>query len=225
MLPSSGARNVGKSTLFNRILGQRQAIVEDFPGVTRDRNYAEVTRFDTPFTLIDTGGFEPVSSDELLVQMRQQSQLAVEEADVIMLVLDAKEGLTPSDIEVAGMLRRTDKPVLFVVNKVDGERQEAATGEFFALGVEELFTVSAEHGLGIETLIDATLARLPAGQMLGGRGERRGSPGGDRPAECREIVAGQSSARLRADGRQSDWPARLATASTRLSPIIASVTC
>jgi GTP-binding protein len=161
-----GRPNVGKSTLFNRILGQRRAIVEDFPGVTRDRNYAEVTRFEIPFLLIDTGGFEPVSSDELLVQMRQQSRLAVEEADVIMLVLDAREGLTPSDIEVAGMLRRTDKPVLFVVNKVDGERQEAATGEFFALGVEELFTVSAEHGLGIDALIEATLARLPAGKMV-----------------------------------------------------------
>ena len=83
-----GRPNVGKSTLFNRILGQRKAIVEDFPGVTRDRNYADVTRFDIPFTLIDTGGFEPVSEERLLVQMREQSQLAIEEADVILFVVD-----------------------------------------------------------------------------------------------------------------------------------------
>src|SRR5512134_3442221 len=129
-----GRPNVGKSTLFNRILGRRQAIVEDFPGVTRDRNYADVTRFDRPFTLIDTGGFEPVSEERLLVQMREQSQLAVEEADVILFVVDGKQGLTPSDVEVANLLRRTAKPVLYVVNKVDGARQEAAMVDFYALG-------------------------------------------------------------------------------------------
>jgi GTP-binding protein len=157
-----GRPNVGKSTLFNRILGTRRAIVENFPGVTRDRNYAQITRYDTPFVLIDTGGFEPASEDRLLTQMREQSQLAVEEADVILFVVDAKEGLTPSDHEVADMLRRCGKPVLYVVNKVDGTSQETAATEFYALGVEELHTVSAEHGRGMDGLIDAVIKALPA---------------------------------------------------------------
>jgi GTPase len=156
-----GRPNVGKSTLFNRILGQRKAIVEDFPGVTRDRNYAEVTRFDRPFTLIDTGGFEPVSEDRLLVQMREQSRLAVEEADLILFLVDGREGLTASDREVAQLLRRVEKPVLYVVNKIDGDRQEEAVAEFFALGVDTLLSISAEHGRGIGELIDAITAQLP----------------------------------------------------------------
>ena len=156
-----GRPNVGKSTLFNRILGRRQAIVEDFPGVTRDRNYAVVTRFDRPFTLIDTGGFEPASEDRLLTQMREQSQLAIEEADVILCLFDGREGLTPADREVAAMLRQVEKPVLFVINKVDGPTQEAAATDFFALGIDELVTVSAEHGLGIADLMDRVLELLP----------------------------------------------------------------
>ncbi len=156
-----GRPNVGKSTLFNRILGTRRAIVENFPGVTRDRNYAQITRYDTPFVLIDTGGFEPASEDRLLTQMREQSQLAVDEADVILFVVDAKEGLTPSDNEVADMLRRCGKPVLYVVNKVDGISQETAATEFYALGVEQLYAVSAEHGRGMDDLMDAVLQALP----------------------------------------------------------------
>lgn len=157
-----GRPNVGKSTLFNRILGQRKALVEDFPGVTRDRHYAEVTRYDKPFTLIDTGGFEPVSEDRLLVQMREQSQLAVEEADIILFVMDGREGLTPADHEVCTMLRRVEKPVLYVINKVDSEKIEDLAGEFYALGVGELHTISAEHGRGVPDLVDDLLDRLPA---------------------------------------------------------------
>lgn len=157
-----GRPNVGKSTLFNRILGTRRAIVEDFPGVTRDRNYARITRYGTPFVLIDTGGFEPASEDRLLAQMREQSRLAIEEADVILFVVDARQGLTPSDEDVAAMLRRSEKPVLYVVNKVDGFSQEAAAGEFFALGGDRLFSVSAEHGRGMDDLIEALLEALPA---------------------------------------------------------------
>ncbi len=156
-----GRPNVGKSTLFNRILGQRKALVEDFPGVTRDRNYAEVTRFDHPFTLIDTGGFEPVSEDRLLVQMREQSQLAIEEADLILFVVDGREGLTASDSEVAQMLRRVEKPILYVINKIDGDRQELDTSEFFALGADALYPVSAEHGRGMGDLMDEVLRLLP----------------------------------------------------------------
>ncbi|MEA3466574.1 MAG: ribosome biogenesis GTPase Der [Thermodesulfobacteriota bacterium] len=156
-----GRPNVGKSTLFNRILGQRKALVENFPGVTRDRNYADVSRYITPFTLIDTGGFEPISEERMLVQMREQSQLAIEEADVILFVMDAREGLTPSDYEVADLLRRVNKPVFFVVNKVDGDRQEEEALEFYDLGLEIYYPVSAEHGRGISDLMDAVMAELP----------------------------------------------------------------
>lgn len=156
-----GRPNVGKSTLFNRILGQRKAIVEDFPGVTRDRNYADVTRYDIPFTLIDTGGFEPVSDVRMLVQMREQSQLAIEEADIILFVMDAREGLTPSDQEVASMLRQVDKPVFYVVNKVDGSRQEEEAIEFYGLGIEKYYPISAEHGHGVGALVAAVLGELP----------------------------------------------------------------
>jgi GTP-binding protein len=157
-----GRPNVGKSTLFNRILGQRKAIVENFPGVTRDRNYADVTRYDIPFTLIDTGGFEPISEVRMLIQMREQSQLAIEEADVILFVMDAREGLTPSDHEVAAMLRRVKKPVLYVVNKVDADRHEEEAIEFYSLGIGQFYPVSAEHGRGIGELVDAILDELPA---------------------------------------------------------------
>jgi GTP-binding protein len=156
-----GRPNVGKSTLFNRIIGQRRAIVEGVPGVTRDRNYAEVARYSKPFILIDTGGFEPVSEDRLLVQMREQSRLAVEEADVILFVMDGREGLTPSDVEVADLLRRAGKPVIYVINKVDGPKQDMDLADFFALGVGEIQAVSAEHGRGISDLMDDVLAALP----------------------------------------------------------------
>ncbi len=160
-----GRPNVGKSTLFNRILGQRKAIVEDFPGVTRDRHYAEVTRYAKPFTLIDTGGFEPVSQEKMLIQMREQSQLAVEEADVILFVMDVKDGLSPSDQEVAEMLRRFTKPVLYVVNKVDGDRQEAGVSEFYSLGISEFHSISAEHGRGVPDLVEDILQLLPAAPL------------------------------------------------------------
>jgi GTP-binding protein len=135
-----GRPNVGKSTLFNRIAGERKAIVFDEPGVTRDRNYAEVEWGDVDFTLIDTGGFEPVSKDRIFVQMAEQCQLAMDEADVILFVMDGKEGLTPSDQKIADILRRQEKPVFFVVNKVDGPQHEEKVYEFYGLGVEPLYS-------------------------------------------------------------------------------------
>jgi len=156
-----GRPNVGKSTLFNRLIGRRKAIVDDMPGVTRDRNYGLVDRFDVPFTLIDTGGFEPASEDRLLQQLREQSTLAMEEADVILFVMDAREGLTPADQEVVEMLRRVEKPVFYLLNKVEGEKQEAEIGDFFALGVDRFFTVSAEHNRGIRDLMDEVIAAFP----------------------------------------------------------------
>lgn len=148
-----GRPNVGKSTLFNRLLGHRRAMVDDTPGVTRDRNYANITRFDKPFILIDTGGFEPVTSDRMLQQMREQSRMAMEEADVILFMMDARSGLTPADIEVAEMLRRIRKPVFYVINKVDGDKLENESAEFYSLGVEQFYTISAEHNRGVLDLV------------------------------------------------------------------------
>jgi len=160
-----GRPNVGKSTLFNRLVGRRKAIVDDMPGVTRDRNYETVTRFDVPFILIDTGGFEPVSQDRLLQQMREQAQLAMEEADVIIFLMDGRAGLTPSDLEVVEMLRRVKKPVFYVVNKVDGDKLENEAADFFTLGVDTLHTISAEHNRGVNDLMEEVVAALPAGSV------------------------------------------------------------
>lgn len=156
-----GRPNVGKSTLFNRILGERRAIVDDMPGVTRDRNYGNVDRFDVPFTLIDTGGFEPVSQELLLQQMRTQSQLAMEEADVVIFLMDGRCGLTVADREVAAMLRKMRKPVFYVINKVDGDKVEALSTEFYDLGIETFYTISAAHNRGVGDLMDEVVAAFP----------------------------------------------------------------
>lgn len=154
MVAIVGRPNVGKSTLFNRIAGHRKALVDDLPGVTRDRLYHRVTWNQRDFILVDTGGFEPNSREPLLAQIREQTQMAIEEADIILLLLDASTGLTPSDEETASLLRKTSKPVYFVVNKVDGPRQEALSTEFFELGVERLHAISALHGKGVSELLD-----------------------------------------------------------------------
>jgi GTP-binding protein len=155
---------VGKSTLFNRLIGHRRAMVDDTPGVTRDRNYAHINRFEKPFILIDTGGFEPVTSDRMLQQMREQSTLAMEEADVILFMMDARSGLTPADIEVARMLRRVEKPVFYVVNKVDGDRLENESADFFSLGVDRLYTISAEHNRGVTDLVENLMDVMPSAE-------------------------------------------------------------
>ncbi|UCC66617.1 MAG: ribosome biogenesis GTPase Der [Deltaproteobacteria bacterium] len=156
-----GRPNVGKSTLFNRLVGFRKAIVEGLPGVTRDLNYADVDRFGRPFTLIDTGGFEPVAREGLLAQMAEQCRLAMEEAEVIIFLLDGKEGLTPSDQEIARLLRHKKKRTLFVVNKIDGPQHEGRIYDFYGLGVEILYPLSAQHNYGIDGLITAISDLLP----------------------------------------------------------------
>ena len=161
-----GRPNVGKSTLFNRLVGRRKAMVDDMPGVTRDRNYAEVKRFDVPFILVDTGGFEPETSDRMLQQMREQSRFAMDEADLILFVMDARDGLTPADTMVVEMLRRINKPVFYIINKVDGESQESATGDFYQLGIDHVYTVSAEHNRGIGDLMDDVLASVPQDAVI-----------------------------------------------------------
>ncbi len=157
-----GRPNVGKSTLFNRLSPPRKkAIVINEPGATRDRNYADCAWNDKPFLLIDTGGFEPASTEGIMSQMREQTTLAVEEADIIIFLMDGRDGLTPSDREIAGILRATGKPVFFAVNKIDGPRHENLAHEFYGLGIETFYSLSAQHGYGIDELMDGVAGHLP----------------------------------------------------------------
>src|SRR4030042_491720 len=157
-----GRPNVGKSTLFNRIARGKRAIVADEPGVTRDRNYVDARWEEQFFTLIDTGGFEPVSKDRIFFQRREQCQLARDEADVILFMMDGKEGLTPSDKEIADILRKLNKPVFYIVNKIDGPKHEEKALEFYGLGVEPIYSISAEHGYGVNGLMDEVIKVLPS---------------------------------------------------------------
>lgn len=161
-----GRPNVGKSTLFNRLLRRRQAIVEDEPGVTRDRIYGEATHDDHSFILIDTGGFEPAPNAPMPKQIREQAEIAIQEADLILFLLDGQEGLTYADIEVANYLRRMTKPVIYVVNKIDTERQEKNLLDFYRLGVPKFQAISAEHGRGISALMEEVFHLLPPTKAL-----------------------------------------------------------
>ena len=156
-----GRPNVGKSTLFNRIIGRNFAVVDNLPGVTRDRNYAEAEWMGKHFLLVDTGGFEPETEDIMFTKMREQTTLAVEEADFIVFLMDGKEGLLPADIEVSHRLRASGKPVLYALNKVDGERHEGLIPDFYRLGVDTLYPISAQHGQGFSDLMDALCDHLP----------------------------------------------------------------
>ena len=156
-----GRPNVGKSTLFNRILGRRVAIVEDIPGVTRDRNYAATSYRGRDFILVDTGGLEPETSDPILVQMRTQAGIAVDEADIIVFMMDGIEGLTAADIEIGCLLRKVNKPVFYTINKIDSKKGEANISDFYRLGVEKLYPVSAEHGRDVDELLDDIYPLLP----------------------------------------------------------------
>jgi GTP-binding protein len=158
-----GRPNVGKSTLFNRIAGRRLAIVEDRPGITRDRNYAPAEHEGRGFLLVDTGGFEPDAKDRLIQQVRDQARLAVDEAQAVILVVDGTAGPTPVDVEIAEMLRRGGKPLILAVNKIDSSRREEEEflSEFYRLGLAEVFPVSAEHARGVGDMLDRLLAFLP----------------------------------------------------------------
>jgi GTPase len=156
-----GRPNVGKSTLFNRLIGFQKAVVHDRPGVTRDRLYEEAEILGHRALVIDTGGLEPVPDTDLLSAMRVQSLVAVEEADVILFLVDGRSGFTPADADVATLLRRSDKPVILVVNKIDGPRHEELGADFYAVGIEPLMTISAAHGRGVYELDEAIVERLP----------------------------------------------------------------
>ncbi|MEH0019959.1 MAG: ribosome biogenesis GTPase Der [Desulfobacter sp.] len=156
-----GRPNVGKSTLFNRIVKSRQALVDDMPGVTRDRHYADAQWDDVPFTLVDTGGFLSTDDDYFASQIKDQLLVAVDQADVLVFVLDGRAGLSPYDRELADILRRTEKKVFYLINKIESPKQEDELGEFYTLGVDGFYTVSAEHGVGVGDFLDDLVAELP----------------------------------------------------------------
>jgi len=149
-----GRPNVGKSTLFNRILGYKKAITEDTPGVTRDRNYGEFDYGGRDFILIDTGGFEPASEDGFSPLIERQIRTSLDESDMVIFVLDGVEGILPEDRDVATILRKGEKPVFYAVNKVDSKKREEDLFDFYEMGMEKFYPVSAEHGRGVDDLLE-----------------------------------------------------------------------
>ena len=159
-----GRPNVGKSTLFNVMAGENISIVKDTPGITRDRIYADVTWLNYNFTLVDTGGIEPDSSDIILSQMREQAEIAIETADVILFMVDVKQGLVDADSKVADMLRRSHKPVVLVVNKVDSfDKMMADVYEFYNLGIGDPHPISSVNRMGIGDMLDEVVSYFPEG--------------------------------------------------------------
>jgi GTP-binding protein len=156
-----GRPNVGKSTLFNRIIRSKDALVDDFPGVTRDRLYRDARWNERDFTLVDTGGFAEGDQDHFAGQIRWQVLQAIEDADAVIFVLDGRQGVAPHDRDIAHLLRRADKPCFLVVNKTDGPDQEKNLADFYELGSDRLFPVSAEHGYGMMSFMDELAAQLP----------------------------------------------------------------
>lgn len=168
-----GRPNVGKSTLFNALAGEKISIVKDFPGVTRDRIYAEVTWLTNQFTMIDTGGIEPESKDMMLSHMRQQAEIAIETADVIMFIVDVRQGLVDADFKVADMLRRSGKPVVLVVNKVDNfDKFMPDVYEFYNLGIGDPHPVSAASKLGLGDMLDEVIKHFKPEDMIEEEDER-----------------------------------------------------
>jgi GTP-binding protein len=195
-----GRPNVGKSTLFNRIVGRRQAIVQDVPGVTRDRNYGDAEWDGRALSVVDTGGFEPDTRDALVATVRRQAQLAVDEAQAIVLVVDGREGLTAVDRAVADLLRRAGKPLFVAVNKVDSARTEAEApiAEFYELGFGEVHALSAEHGRGVGELMDAVVEELGLPRPPPPADD---APAGEEPAEVTEAARPTGDVRLAVVGR------------------------
>ena len=156
-----GRPNVGKSTLFNRIVGIQKAIVHDIPGVTRDRLYADADWDGREFQVVDTGGLDPDTKDYFLALVKDQIDVALDEADLILVVLDGKAGLMPQDKEVLDLLRKTNKPVLYAINKIDSAKHEIALYEFSQLGIEDVIMISASHGRNLDELLDKILEIIP----------------------------------------------------------------
>ncbi|EGO87066.1 GTP-binding protein Der, partial [Clostridium botulinum C str. Stockholm] len=156
-----GRPNVGKSTLFNKLAGKRIAIVDDMPGVTRDRIYAQAEWLNNKFTIIDTGGIEPESEDVIVAQMRRQAQMAIEMADVVLFIVDGKQGLADADREVAQMLRKANKSIVLAVNKIDRRQLDDNIYEFYNLGLGDPMAISASQGLGLGDLLDEVVDKFP----------------------------------------------------------------
>ncbi len=156
-----GRPNVGKSTFFNRVTGTRKALVDDFPGVTRDRHYSDAVWNGVDFTLVDTGGFPDGDEDDFAHKIRSQILQAIEDADVIILLLDGKSGISPFDEDVVRILRPLSQPVFFAVNKIDGVEQEVKLYDFYKLGIKKLYPISAEHRYGITDFLDDLTEILP----------------------------------------------------------------
>lgn len=159
-----GRPNVGKSTLFNRIVGKRRAVIEDIPGVTRDRLYEDAQWEDKSFIIIDTGGFQPEPDEDIIREVKKQAFIAVEESDIIILMMDAESGLMPSDIELINTLRKYDKKIFYTVNKIDSSKKEKSLlYDFYSLGVD-IFPISALNGYGYENLMESISPLLPTGE-------------------------------------------------------------
>lgn len=169
-----GRPNVGKSTLFNIFANSRISIVEDTPGVTRDRLYADTEWLDNEFMMVDTGGIEIMNTDKIAVSIRQQAQIAIAEADVILFVCDARAGITHEDAEVAKMLRQSKKPIVLAINKADSPKQEMEIFEFYNLGIGEPIPVSAANHLGLGDLLDAVVEKFPETSAYGEDGNEDG---------------------------------------------------
>src|SRR5437667_10750121 len=165
-----GRPNVGKSTLFNRIVGSRRAIVGYEPGITRDRLYGEGESRGRRLRLVDTGGIIPDEKRFIPAEIFRQAGVALEEAAAIVMVVDGRMELAASDLELARLLRRTGKPLFLAINKIDTEKQQALANEFHRLGIRELFPISAEHGRGVDDLLDAVLPVLPSQEKLNTEG-------------------------------------------------------
>lgn len=166
-----GRPNVGKSTLFNRLTRSRDALVDNQPGVTRDRIYASATWGETVFTLVDTGGFDESEDEPLLGKVRAQVLRAVEEADRIIFMVAGREGLLPGDEDLADLLRRTHKPVFLAVNKIDGPEHQSLVSDFYRLGLDRVHAVSAAHGYGLRGFMDEVVGGLPAPEVRKDEGD------------------------------------------------------
>ena len=156
-----GRPNVGKSTLFNRLLGERRAIIEDLPGTTRDRIYADISWEGRELTIVDSGGLEPEPGSTIRQKVKEQVETAIAEADSILFLVDVQEGLMPADEEIVDILRRSQKPVVLAVNKVDSSKQQSEVLQFYELGIGEPIPISAYHGRGIDELLEKATACLP----------------------------------------------------------------
>jgi GTP-binding protein len=205
-----GRPNVGKSTLFNRLIGRRRSLVRDVPGVTRDRLYGTATFERWQATVVDTGGFDPSSESDLVQGVRRQVLQAVDEADLLVFVVDGRAGVTGLDEEIAGILRKSGRPVLLAVNKVDGAAQDAPLGDAYRLGFTPVLTVSAEHGRGVAELLEACREGAPVAAP------EAATEGTNRPWSTRCSATSACSC--------TSSPVRPATRWTRRSPSAAAST-